>query len=89
MKTENELNDLINDYCRDINEGSDSDFFVDEIISEDTICLNVHVGVLQWMNENIEPHKLMFEFICKYIFKTQAWVNTITSPFGDRFRTHY
>jgi len=47
MKTENELGDLINDRFREENNGNDSIFFVDEILSDDTVCLNVHVVVLR------------------------------------------
>jgi len=38
------------------------------------------------MNENIKPHKLMFENICNFLFETEKELNCITSPFGDKYR---
>ncbi len=89
MKTENEINEIINEKFRIHNGGFDSDFFIDEYLNSESVCLNVHVGVLNWMNENIEPHKEMFKNVCAFIFETFDSINLIYSPFGDVNRKNW
>jgi hypothetical protein len=89
MKTSNEISEMINDHFRGYNNSYDDDFYCDEYITDNLICINISVLNLRCANEIKEVlselHK-HFDNVCKFIFDNCDWINKITSPMGDKTR---